>query len=97
VSILWQSIAFVLLLFMLLLLARLVMDWVMMLSRGWRPGGGAAAGLEVIYSTTDPPLKLLRRVLPPLNLGSVKLDLGFMVLLIVVFVLREFMLSLASS
>jgi len=95
VSILWQIIAFALLLFMLLLLARLVMDWVMMLSRGWRPGGGAAAGLEVIYSTTDPPLTLLRRVLPPLNLGSVKLDLGFMVLLIVVFVLRQFTLSLA--
>ena len=94
-SILWQIIAFALLLFMLLLLARLVMDWVMMLSRGWRPGGGAAAGLEVIYSTTDPPLTLLRRVLPPLNLGSVKLDLGFMVLLIVVFVLRGFMLLLA--
>jgi len=95
VSIVWQIVAFALLLFLWLLLARLVMDWVMMLSRGWRPGGGAAASLEVIYSSTDPPLKLLRRVLPPLNLGSVKLDLGFMVLLIVVYVLREFTLSLA--
>lgn len=94
-SILWQVVAFALLLFLLLLIARLVMDWVIMLSKGWRPGSGAAAGLEVIYSTTDPPLKLLRRVLPPLNLGSVKLDLGFMVLLIVVFVLRQFTLSLA--
>ncbi|MBA3800040.1 MAG: YggT family protein [Geodermatophilaceae bacterium] len=94
-SIVWQIVAFALLLFLWLLLARLVMDWVMMLSRGWRPGGGAAASLEVIYSSTDPPLKLLRRVLPPLNLGSVKLDLGFMVLLIVVYVLREFTLSLA--
>ncbi|MDQ3504953.1 MAG: YggT family protein [Actinomycetota bacterium] len=94
-SIVWQIVAFALLLFLWLLLARLVMDWVMMLSKGWRPGGGAAASLEVIYSSTDPPLKLLRRVLPPLNLGSVKLDLGFMVLLIVVYVLREFTLSLA--
>ena len=94
-SILWQIVAFALLLFMLLLLARLVLDWVMMLSRGWRPAGGAAAGLELIYSSTDPPLKLLRRVMPPLNLGSVKLDLGFMVLLIAVFVLRQFTLSLA--
>ena len=94
-SIVWQIVAFALLLFLWLLLARLVMDWVMMLSKGWRPGGGAAASLEVIYSSTDPPLKLLRRVLPPLNLGSVKLDLGFMVLLIVVYVLRVFTLSLA--
>ncbi len=94
-SIVWQIVAFALLLFLWLLLARLVMDWVMMLSRGWRPGGGAAASLEVIYSSTDPPLKVLRRVLPPLNLGSVKLDLGFMVLLIVVYVMREFTLSLA--
>ncbi|HEY0509551.1 MAG TPA: YggT family protein [Blastococcus sp.] len=77
-----------LLVFLLLLFARFVVDWVMVLARSWRPAGLVAAGLEVVYSTTDPPLKAIRKVIPPLNLGSIRLDLGFMVLLIAVLVLR---------
>jgi YggT family protein len=95
VSIFWQIVSSVLLVFLILLFARFVVDWVMVLARGWRPHGLVAAGLEVVYATTDPPLKALRRVIPPLNLGSVRLDLGFMVLLIVVLFLRNFTASLA--
>lgn len=91
----WQIVSSVLLVFLILLFARFVVDWVMVLARGWRPHGLVAAGLEVVYATTDPPLKALRRVIPPLNLGSVRLDLGFMVLLIVVLVLRNVTASLA--
>lgn len=91
----WQIVSSVLLVFLILLFARFVVDWVMVLARGWRPHGFVAAGLEVVYATTDPPLKALRRVIPPLNLGSVRLDLGFMVLLIVVLVLRNVTASLA--
>ena len=94
-SIFWQIVSSVLLVFLILLFARFVVDWVMVLARGWRPRGLVAAGLEVVYATTDPPLKALRRVIPPLNLGSVRLDLGFMVLLIVVLFLRNFTASLA--
>jgi YggT family protein len=54
-----------------------------------------AAGLEVVYTTTDPPLKAVRKVIPPLNLGSIRLDLGFMVLLIAVVILRSITTSLA--
>jgi len=72
-------------------LARLV------LARGWRPHGLVAAGLEVVYATTDPPLKALRKVIPPLNLGTVRLDLGFMVLLIAVYILRAVTLNLAAA
>ena len=61
----------------------------MVLARSWRPSGLVAAGLEVVYSTTDPPLKAVRKVIPPLNLGSIRLDLGFMVLLIAVVLLRN--------
>ena len=57
---------FVLLVFFILLIARLVFDYVMMFARSWRPSGVAAVGLEVVYSVTDPPLKALRRVIPPL-------------------------------
>ena len=91
----WQIVSSVLLVFLILLFARFVVDWVMVLARGWRPHGFVAAGLEVVYATTDPPLKALRRVIPPLNLGSVRLDLGFMVLLIVVLLLRNLTASLA--
>ena len=93
----WQIVSSVLLVFLVLLFARFVVDWVMVLARSWRPSGLVAAGLEVVYSTTDPPLKALRRVIPPLNLGSVRLDLGFMVLLIVVLILRNITSRLAAG
>jgi YggT family protein len=70
--------------FMLLLLARLVMDYVMMFARSWQPKGAAVVVLEVIYSITDPPLKFLRRFIPPLRLGGVSLDLSFLVLFVIV-------------
>ena len=91
----WQIVSSVLLVFLILLFARFVFDWVMVLARGWRPHGFVAAGLEVVYSTTDPPLKAVRKVIPPLNLGSVRLDLGFMVLLIAVIILRNIAQNLA--
>ena len=93
----WQIISSVLLVFLILLFARFVVDWVMVLARSWRPTGLVAAGLEVVYSTTDPPLKAVRKVIPPLNLGSVRLDLGFMVLLIAVLILRSFTTRLALT
>ena len=91
----WAIISSVLLVFLILLFARFVVDWVMVLARSWRPSGLVAAGLEVVYSTTDPPLKAVRRVIPPLNLGTIRLDLGFMVLLIAVVILRGITTSLA--
>jgi YggT family protein len=65
-----------------LLIARLVFDYVFMFARNWRPSGLIVVLLEVIYSITDPPLKALRRVIPPLRLGNFALDLGFLVLII---------------
>ena len=87
----------ILLVFLILLFARFVVDWVMVLARSWRPSGLVAAGLEVVYSTTDPPLKAVRKVIPPLNLGSIRLDLGFMVLLIAVLILRSLTTRLAIT
>ena len=65
-----------------LLIARLIFDYVFMFARNWRPAGPIVLLLEVIYSATDPPLKALRRVIPPLRLGNFALDLGFLVLII---------------
>ena len=88
--------SFVLLVFFILLIARLVFDYVMMFARSWRPSCVAAVGLEVVYSVTDPPLKALRRVIPPLRLGNFSIDLGFMVLLFVVYVLMQVVQSAAA-
>jgi YggT family protein len=89
VTVVLEVASFVLLVFFILLIARLVFDYVMMFARSWRPSGVAAVGLEVVYSVTDPPLKALRRVIPPLRLGNFSIDLGFMVLLFVVYVLMN--------
>jgi YggT family protein len=95
VALFWNILSSVLLVFLVLLFARFVVDWVMVLARSWRPSGLVAAGLEVVYATTDPPLKAIRKVIPPLNLGSIRLDLAFMVLLIAVYILRGIVDSLA--
>ena len=94
-ALLFGIISTILLVFLILLFARFVVDWVMVLARSWRPTGIVAAGLEVVYLTTDPPLRAVRKVIPPLNLGSIRLDLGFMVLLIAVVFLRSITRGLA--
>jgi YggT family protein len=73
-----------LLLFFVALIIRLVFDWVQMFAREWRPRGVALVTAHTVYSVTDPPLKGLRRVIPPLRLGGVTLDLGFLLLFIAV-------------
>ena len=83
----WQIVASVLLVFLILLFARFVIDWVMVLARGWRPQGIVAAGLEVVYATTDPPLKALRKVIPPLRIGTIAIDLSFIIVMIVAYML----------
>jgi YggT family protein len=93
----WQIVAFALLLFFILLIARLVFEYVRMFARSWRPSGVVAAGLEVVYSVTDPPLKALRRLIPPLRLGNFSIDLGFMVLLFVVLILLRLAQTQAAT
>lgn len=73
--------------FLLLLIVRLVMDYVMMFARSYEPRGLSLVLLEVTYSVTDPPLKALRRVIPPLRIGGIALDLSFLVLFIAVQIL----------
>ncbi|GAC1332277.1 MAG: YggT family protein [Mycobacteriales bacterium] len=73
--------------FVLLLFLRLIMEYVFMFSRSYRPSGRMLIVLEATYTVTDPPLKLLRRVIPPLRVGNVALDVGFMVLTFVLFIL----------
>jgi YggT family protein len=88
-SIVFQVAYLVLYVFLIILLARFVMSTVLQFGRRWHPGRGAAAALEVVWSVTDPPLKALRRVIPPLRIGTVSVDLSSLVLLIILYVLMK--------
>lgn len=81
----------VVLVFFLLMLVRLVLDWVQFFARDWRPTGVALVVAEATYTVTDPPLRLLRRVLPPVGIGSIRLDLAFLVLMLGCTVLLSFL------
>ncbi|KNX36896.1 YggT family protein [Luteipulveratus halotolerans] len=76
--------ALLLYLFLIVLFARLILDWIQVLARDWRPRGPILVLAEAVYSITDPPLRALRRVIPPLRLGQVRLDLAFLVLILAV-------------
>ena len=73
--------------FIALLWVRFVVDWVQVFARAWVPHGVLLVGLEGVYSATDPPIKALRRVIPPLRIGSVSLDLSFLIVMIGAYVL----------
>jgi YggT family protein len=77
-------IVLVLWLFFVLLIGRLVLDYIQMFARSWRPSGPMLVIAEVVYSITDPPLKFLRRFIPPLRIGGISLDLSFLVLVILI-------------
>jgi YggT family protein len=79
-----SALVFVLNLFFVVLICRLVLDWIQVLARDWRPRGPVLVFAEFIYSVTDPPLKFLRRLIPPLSLGGIRLDLAFLVLILAV-------------
>jgi YggT family protein len=66
------------------------MDLVFSLSRGYRPSGGLTLVFEAVYTATDPPLRLLRRIIPPLRVGNIAFDLGFLLLFIVILFLRGY-------
>ena len=82
-----QFIGLLLYLYLLVLFARLILSWVQVFSREWRPKGPVLVLAEGVYTLTDPPLRALRKVLPPLRIGGVALDLGFFVLVLVIYVL----------
>lgn len=81
---------FLLFIFWLLLIGRIIVEFIRTFAREWKPSGFVVVVLEAIFTVTDPPVKLLRRLIPPLNLGGVRLDLSIMVLLFIVYFLMAF-------
>lgn len=79
----------VLWIFIALLWVRFVFDWVQVFARSWSPSGPLLVLLEGVYSITDPPIKALRRVIPPLRLGNFALDLSFLLVLVGAYLLMR--------
>ncbi|GAA2101095.1 hypothetical protein GCM10009841_16520 [Microlunatus panaciterrae] len=79
----------VLWIFLLILFARMILSWIPVLVREWEPRGPMLVFAEIIYSITDPPLRLLRKVLPPVRVGNMMLDLAFLALFILVSILMR--------
>jgi len=77
-----QVLATVLWLYWLVMIGRLVFDFVQVFARSWRPSGVLLLIAEAIYTITDPPLQLLRRFIPPIRIGSIQFDLAFLIVLI---------------
>ncbi len=71
-----------------LLWVRFVVDWVQVFARSWSPKGALLVLLEIVYSVTDPPIKAVRRIIPPVRIGSIALDLGFIIVLLAAYLLR---------
>ena len=67
--------------------ARLILDWVRVLKRDFRPKGIFIVLVEFVYTLTDPPLRIVRKVLPPIRLGTIMLDVAWIVVLIAVRIL----------
>lgn len=82
----FQILGFALFIFWLLLIARVVVEFIRSFSRDWHPTGITVVLLEIILSITDPPVKLLRRLIPQLTIGAVRFDLSIMVLLLAAFI-----------
>jgi YggT family protein len=88
-SILRDVLEYVLWLFVFVLIVRMVFSWIQSFSRDWHPSGILLVIAESVFTISDPPLKFLRRFIPPLRLGMVALDLSFMVLFIVCLIMLE--------
>jgi len=76
---------------------RFVLDLVQMLSREWRPRGAALVAAEIVYTVTDPPIRFIRRFIPPLRVGPVALDFAWTIVMLAVLILMTIVSGLAAT
>lgn len=80
-------------LFKIALFLRIIIDYVRMFARSWRPNTILLGLFEIIYTITEKPMAFVRRFIPPLRLGGVALDLSFIVLLITINLLQSIVVA----
>ena len=83
------AVYYALFLLYLFVIGRLVVEIVRSFAREWRPVGRTAVGLEMMYRVTDPPVNLLKRLIPAIRIGNISLDLSMMILLLVVYIVMR--------
>lgn len=96
-SLIFQVLAIVVFCFLILLCARVVVGLITSLARDWRPSGPVVVALEGVFTLTDPPVRAVRRVVPPLSLGAIRLDLAFMIVFFVTYILFNVLSGLART
>lgn len=74
--------------YLFVLFIRMIVDWAMILMPRWYPRGVVSSLIRVIYALTEPPLRWLRRYIPPLPMGRIQLDVSFMVLYFILIVIQ---------
>lgn len=77
---------FVLLCFLIVLVVRAILDWTGVLASGG--GGWVEKAREISHRVTEPVIGPVRRVLKPVRIGDVQLDLAFTVVFVAVLILR---------
>ena len=77
------------------LIGRFIVDLVLSINRGWRPRGALVLLVESIYTITDPPLKLIRKIVPPVRVGAIQLDFGWTLLLLAVTFAQRLVLAIS--
>ncbi|MCX6502284.1 MAG: YggT family protein [Microbacterium sp.] len=85
-----------LLIYVIVLLIRLILDYIPIFNREWRPRGAGLVAAELVYTVTDPPIKLFRRVIPPLRVGPVAIDFAFALTLLLCFMLLSVTRALSA-
>jgi len=97
VTVLIAATQFILFLFTLCLLGRIVIGMVMSYARDWRPQGVVLVLTEAVFTLTDPPIRAIRRVVPPLTIGQVRLDMAVLILFFGIFFLRVVLATIPVS
>ena len=81
----------------IMLLARIALSWIFAFARDWRPAGVSALLVESVYTVTDPLIKPLRKVIPPVSIGAMRFDVAFLIVFFGVYALRQFLSVLKLS
>jgi len=95
-SLIGSILSALLFIYIVLLLARLVLEYIPMFNREWRPRGATLVIAEIVYTVTDPPIKLIRRFIPPLRIGGIAFDFGFAITMFLCFLLLSVTRSLST-
>ena len=67
-------------LYVLALIGRILVEMIHAFSRNFRAPRWFIVISEFLFVITDPPVKALRKIIPPLQMGGVALDLSVLVL-----------------